>query len=107
MYSVKTGETGFEKAHGMPIFDYLAEHPAEASHVQRDDGGFPRREPPAVAAAYDFSAFDTMVDVGGATGNMLAAILAKHPRPRGVLFDLPHVVAKRPRCSRPAAWATA
>jgi tRNA A58 N-methylase Trm61 len=49
-------------------------------------------EPPAVAAAYDFSMFKTVVDVGGASGNMLAAILARHPEPQGLLFDRPHVV---------------
>jgi O-methyltransferase domain len=36
------------------------------------------------------------VDVGGATGNLLAAILSRHPGPRGVLFDLPHVVRDAP-----------
>lgn len=41
---------------------------------------------------YDFSAFGVVVDVGGGHGTLLAAILAKHPQIRGVLFDLPHVV---------------
>ena len=58
--------------------------------------GFHGAEPPAVAAAYDFSGVTTLVDVGGATGNMLAAILAKHPSVRGVLFDRPHVVGEAP-----------
>lgn len=35
-------------------------------------------------------------NVGGATGNMLAAILARHAGPRGVLFDMPHVVGDAP-----------
>ena len=35
----------------------------------------------------------TIVDVGGADGTMLAAILSGHPGLRGVVFDLPHVVA--------------
>jgi hypothetical protein len=52
--------------------------------------------PPAVAKAYDFSRFKTIVDVGGATGNMLAAILSQHAAPRGVLYDRPHVVGDAP-----------
>jgi hypothetical protein len=32
------------------------------------------------------------VDVGGATGNMLSAVLTEYPAMRGILFDLPHVV---------------
>ena len=47
----------------------------------------------AVLAAYDFGRFATVVDVAGGHGALLAAILAKHPGVRGVLFDQPHVVA--------------
>ena len=96
MYSLETGKTGFEKAFGMPVFDYLAQHPDEASHFSEAMVGFHGDEPPAVAEAYDFSSFGTVVDVGGATGNMLAAILARHAGPRGVLFDRPHVVLDAP-----------
>ena len=55
-----------------------------------------RAEAAAVAAAYDFSQFETVVDVGGATGNLLATILGSHRGPRGILFDLPHVVDGAP-----------
>ncbi|MDQ5831919.1 MAG: acetylserotonin O-methyltransferase [Actinomycetota bacterium] len=96
MYSLETGKTGFEKAFGVPVFDYLAQHPEEASLFSEAMVGFHGAEPPAVAAAYDFSDIGTLVDVGGATGNMLAAILTRHPRPRGLLFDLPHVVREAP-----------
>jgi len=27
LHSVKTGETGFSRAHGMAFFDYLEQHP--------------------------------------------------------------------------------
>jgi hypothetical protein len=93
VHSVQTGEIGFDKAHGMPLFDYLAQHPEEASLFSESMVGLHGQEPPAVAAAYDFSTFSTVIDVGGATGNMLAAILTRHAGPRGVLFDRPHVVA--------------
>lgn len=96
MHSVETGSTGFEKANGMPVFDYLAQNPEEASMFSETMVGFHGAEPAAVAAAYDFSCFETVVDVGGATGNMLAAILNRHPEPRGVLFDRPHVVVDAP-----------
>lgn len=96
IYSLETGKTGFEKVHGMPMFDYLAEHPEEASAFSEAMVGFHGAEPPAIAKAYDFSQLATVVDVGGATGNMLAAILAQHPGPRGVLYDRPHVVRDAP-----------
>jgi len=49
-----------------------------------------------VADAYDFSACGTVVDVGGGTGNLLAAILERHSGARGVLADLPHVLQDAP-----------
>lgn len=96
MHSLQTGGTGFEKANGMPVFDYLGQHPEDAALFSETMVGFHGAEPPAVAAAYDFSAFKTVVDVGGATGNMLATILARYTGPRGVLFDMPHVVSGAP-----------
>ena len=96
VYSVQTGKTGFEKAQGMPLFDYLAQHPEDASLFNETMVGFHSQEPPAVAAAYDFSTFKTIVDIGGGMGSLLAAILTRYAGPRGVLFDLPHVVAEAP-----------
>lgn len=92
LHCLQTGRTGFEKAQGMPFFDYLAQHPEDASVFSEAMVGLHGAEPPAVAAAYDFSMFETVVDIGGASGNMLAVILGRYPEPRGVLFDRPHVV---------------
>lgn len=91
-YSIQTGKPGFDKANGAPIFDWLAAHPEEASLFGETMIGFHGAEPAAVAAAYDFSGFRTVVDVGGGTGNLITTILAAQLGPRGVLFDLPHVV---------------
>jgi O-methyltransferase len=96
LYSVQTGKTGFQKSLGMPLFDWLGSHPAEASLFNQTMVGIHGMEPPAVAAAYDFSVFKTVADVGGSTGNLLTTILARHPAPRGILFDLPHVVSHAP-----------
>ena len=95
-HSLETGQTGFEKAFGKPIFDYFVEHQDEASMFSESMVGFHGGETPAVAAAYDFSQFETIVDVGGATGNMLSAILSRHAAPRGILYDMAHVVADAP-----------
>jgi hypothetical protein len=96
LHSVQTGEPGFQKAYGMPIFDWLASHPAEASLFNDTMVGVHGMEPAAVAAAYDFSGFQTIADVGGSTGNMLSTILGQHAGPRGILFDMPHVVRDAP-----------
>ncbi len=95
-YSVRTGETAFEKAHGIHAFDYLARHPEAASLFNETMIGVHGDEPPAVADAYDFSDLKTIVDVGAGTGNLLATILEKYPQPRGVLYDLAHVADEAP-----------
>ena len=95
-YSLETGKPAIEKVLGMGIFDYLAQHPDEAALFSETMVGIHGAEPPAVAAAYDFSSCGTIVDVGGASGNMLAHILTRHPQPKGVLFDRPHVVSDAP-----------
>lgn len=99
-YSLQTGKPATDKVLGMGLFDYLAAHPDEAAQFSESMVGIHGGEPPTVAAAYDFSSFGTIVDVGGATGNMLAHILSRHPQPRGVLFDRPHVVSEAPALLR-------
>jgi O-methyltransferase domain len=63
----------------MPMFDWLAQHPEDASLFSETMIGIHGAEPAAVAAAYDFSKFTTIVDVGGATGHLLATILGRYP----------------------------
>jgi O-methyltransferase domain/Dimerisation domain len=99
-YSLETGKTAFEKVCGIPVFDYLAQHPQEAALFSEAMVGIHGAEPPAVAAAYDFSRVSTIVDVGGATGNMLGHILKRYPQPHGILFDRPHVVTEAPALLR-------
>ena len=98
IYSIRTGRPGFEEAFGMPFFEWLACHPEskEASLFSEVMVSYHGAEPPAVAAAYDFSHFGTIVDVGGATGNLLTTILGRYPGPRGIVFDMPHVVRDAP-----------
>jgi hypothetical protein len=96
LYSLETGKTGFARSFEMPLFDWLAAHPVQSALFRDTMVGLHGMEPPAIASAYDFSAFQTIADVGGSTGNLLTTILSQHPRPRGILFDLPHVVRDAP-----------
>jgi len=96
LYSVKTGEQGFQKRFGVPFFQYMTEHPERHSiyDAAMMVHGIAETEP--MLDAYDFSAFRTVVDVGGGHGRMLAAILNHYPAMEGILFDLP-AVADRAR----------
>jgi hypothetical protein len=47
----------------------------------------------AILAAGDFGQFARVADIGGGQGSLMSALLQAHSDLRGVLFDLPHVVA--------------
>ena len=92
LHSVTTGQPAFENTYGTGIFAYMAERP-EASAIF--DAAMTSRSGPdaeAVTAAYDFSTFRTVVDVGGGRGSVLASILRANPDVRGILFDQTHVI---------------
>ncbi len=94
MHSVKTGETGLRKAFGAKnAFDYLRAHPEEAAIFDGAMTDNSRRTAPAVAEAYDFGRFQQLVDVAGGHGLLLTTILRRFPSLKGVLFDLPEVIA--------------
>jgi hypothetical protein len=97
LHSVKTGETAVKKVFGQPLFDYLDTDPEQATFFNEAMIGFHGAEPPAVAAAYDFSGIRKLVDVGGGTGNLLTTILLANPELKGMLYDQPHVAAEARR----------
>lgn len=93
LYSVQTGEPAFAHHFGLGPFPYYAAHPAADHTFNEAMIGYTQRVANAVVAAYDFSPFAVVVDVGGGYGTILAAILRSAPAARGVLFDQPHVAA--------------
>jgi hypothetical protein len=93
LHSVRTGENAFRYVHGTDPWTFRAAHPEVSARFDRAMASNAGQVIEAVLAAYDFGQFTTIVDVGGGNGTFLAAILAKHPALRGVVFDQPHVVA--------------
>jgi hypothetical protein len=89
LHSLRTGQSGLVKSSGLDLFSFLAAHPADLACFNEAMVGIHGATAPAVAAAYDFDGFETIVDVGGGTGTLLTTILKATNRPRGVLFDLP------------------
>lgn len=92
--SVQTGEGGFQKRFGKPFFQYMLDHPMRHGIYDTAMGDFGRAEAEAMLEAHDFSAFQTMVDVGGGSGMLLAALLKRYSEIQGILFDLPAVVER-------------
>ncbi|MBV9162338.1 MAG: hypothetical protein JO281_12465 [Pseudonocardiales bacterium] len=91
--SIQTGESAFDRIHGTKFFDYLAKHPEDAAAFDAAMAWVSTTLAVSIVQTYDFTPFNTMVDVGGGRGGMLTAILAANPHLQGVLFDKPAVVA--------------
>src|SRR5205823_7282719 len=91
------GRTGFEALMGRSFFAWLAEHPDEARRFNRMMLEVHGPETPAIVAAYDFSRFEHVVDIGGGNGSLLSAVLAAWPNLHATLFDMPEAVAAAKR----------
>jgi len=94
LHTLRTGESGLERAFGMPLYDYLTAHPAIGAQFDRTMASEARYRLGPAVAAYDFSRFGTIVDVGGGSGALLVEILRAYDGPRGILFDLPPVAER-------------
>jgi hypothetical protein len=73
-------------------FDILAARPDEAA-IYHDGMSVDSELISRILRQCDFTGVRTIVDVGGGRGTLLARLLAAYPDKRGVLFDLPNVVA--------------
>ena len=94
-YSVKTGKPAANEVFGTDdLFGYLSDQPASFKKFQRAMTGFTAMTGAAVAATYDFSSINTLVDVGGGHGSMLSQIVTQHSNVKGVLYDRPEVIAE-------------
>ena len=92
--AVRTGRSGFELAEGLPLFEYLHAN-AQAGAIF--DGAMESLAPlfaQAFARAYDFSKMRHVVDIGGGTGLLLAAVLERFTHLRGTVFEVPPVAAR-------------
>ncbi|MCW2519844.1 MAG: O-methyltransferase [Mycobacterium sp.] len=91
--AVRGGNAIVPALRGKSSFEYFADHPGLAELFDRTMLSISELTDAPVAAGYDFSAYPIIVDVGGGHGSLLAAILARAPNSRGVLYDLPRVAA--------------
>jgi hypothetical protein len=91
--TVRTGAPAFDRMFGEGVFDHLTKHPDEFATFNEGMTGFSGVESAAAVKAYDFSPYGTIADVGGGHGLLLTTILKAAPKSRGVVFDLPGVVA--------------
>jgi hypothetical protein len=83
-----SGEPSFPKAFGADFWSWLAENADERITFDRamEQGNENRVDR---LADLDWRGDETLVDVGGGNGSLLAGLLERHPGLRGIVFDLP------------------
>jgi O-methyltransferase domain/Dimerisation domain len=89
---VRSGRTVVPELFGMHIYEYYAAHPADLACFSRAMGNVSALAANGTVDNYDFSRVRHIVDVGGADGGLLLAILEANPHVHGTVFDRPQVV---------------
>jgi cyclopropane fatty-acyl-phospholipid synthase-like methyltransferase len=93
MHSVKTGEIAFDNFFGVDVWKYFQQNPEDAAVFNNSMSNVTAAANEAITSLYDFSQFETIVDVGGGHGGLITSILKQNPGVKGVLFDAAEVIA--------------
>lgn len=92
--AIRSGERQIKAAHGTETyFDYLAENLEQAGHFTEAMSNLSAAAAVEIAKVLDTRGVDYALDVGGANGELVRALMRANPELRGGVFDLPHVVA--------------
>ncbi|WP_082965317.1 methyltransferase [Mycobacterium sp. ACS1612] len=100
--AVRGGERQIRAAHGEAetIFDYFATHPDEGSLFTEAMSNLTATVANDIAAMIDTRSVDFALDVGGANGEIVRALMRANPDLRAGVFDLPHVVPEADAAAR-------
>ena len=94
--ALTSGRPGFDAVIGTDFWSWIEQRPHLAELFSRAMTSLGAQTQSAAVEAFDFTPYERIVDVGGAHGAFVAAALAQSADSRGVVFDLPHVVASAP-----------
>ncbi|MFE0514432.1 methyltransferase [Streptomyces sp. NPDC058964] len=91
--AVRTGRNVVEDLYGKEFFQYLNEDAPESADVfNRAMTTSSEQSARDVADLLDLSGSDSVADIGGGQGHVVASLLDKYPSMHGSLLDLPRVV---------------
>ena len=101
---VRTGENGMIPIFGAPFFEYFQKDLDAGATFHRGMSSLSDMENAPIAQSYDFTSFDTIVDVGGGHGGFLIEVLKTAPQARGINYDHAHVLAEARIEELPGRW---
>jgi hypothetical protein len=90
--SIKTGKTAFEKAHGLPVTEWLDRNPSAAEVFNEANAVRSVNSISAIIDAYDLSGINILMDIGGGLGVLMMEILKVYPSLKSVVADVPSVI---------------
>jgi hypothetical protein len=96
--ALQTGKPQNEIKHtGKPMFEELYSDPDRLEQFMNAMAGISLGPFQALTEKFDFSKYETLCDVGGATGQLSITVANRHPHMRCMTYDLPVVepIAKR------------
>lgn len=92
LYSVQTGKTAFDHYYKMDVWEFYGRNPEIAANFNKAMAGLTEYYAREIIAAYDFSRFGNIVDIGGGNGALLFAVLKANAHLYGMIFDAAHVI---------------
>ena len=92
--AVREGTHRWKQTFGLdgPLFSHFYKTEADFRDFLLGMHGFGVLSSPAVVSAFDLSRYRRLVDLGGATGHLAMAAVARYPEMQAAVFDLPRVV---------------
>ncbi|WBP85566.1 methyltransferase [Kitasatospora cathayae] len=92
--AVRSGRNVFPELFGKEFFEYLHSDAGDSAKVFDKAMTTSSQQSAKDFAEYlDLTGIDSVADIGGGQGHVLASLLEKHPALHGTLLDLPKVVA--------------
>jgi SAM-dependent methyltransferase len=92
--AVRTGRHQAAEVLGAELFQYYSDHPAEGRAFTGAMSDISAPIADEIARVLDASWARHVVDVGGASGTLIAALLNRNPALRGTIVDRPDVVPR-------------
>nr|WP_042186602.1 methyltransferase [Kibdelosporangium sp. MJ126-NF4]CEL17399.1 O-methyltransferase [Kibdelosporangium sp. MJ126-NF4]CTQ91373.1 O-methyltransferase [Kibdelosporangium sp. MJ126-NF4] len=90
--SVRTGSPVFDRAFGLPFYEYLDSDSDANNLVYQDAHARDWELATRCAEQLDLSRYRVIADIGGGTGTFLAYLLDRAPHARGILYDRPEAL---------------
>jgi SAM-dependent methyltransferase len=88
--SVTTAKPAFEQVFGQNVADWRRDHAEAGALFDSYLAQEALAQAPGIVAALDLSRVESVADLGGGYGGLLAGLLQANPDLRSILFDRPH-----------------